>query len=154
MNAPLYRPNVGICVLNKQGRVFVAERQEFPNSWQMPQGGIDEGEDIEAAALRELYEETGIKSVEVIGQLPKPLRYDLPAETQKKLWGGRYKGQEQFWFCVRFWGDDDEINLNISDHIEFIRWQWVDMQTLPDHIVPFKRDVYEIIVAEFKKFTD
>jgi putative (di)nucleoside polyphosphate hydrolase len=150
----LYRPNVGICLINKDGLIFTAERAEFPNSWQMPQGGIDEGEDIHAAALRELYEETGIKNVQILGELSEPLRYELPPETQARLWGGRYKGQEQFWICMKFLGTDDEINLETDDHIEFVRWRWSPIDTLPENIVPFKREVYEIIVREFKKFTD
>ena len=152
-NASLYRPCVGVCLINKDGLIFVGERGDYPNAWQMPQGGIDSGETIEAAAHRELFEETGVKNARIIAIMPDKIRYDLPADLQKKLWGGQFLGQEQNWVAMQFTGNDDEINLNAHDQVEFLRWQWVAIDSLPELIVPFKRAVYEQITAAFKPLT-
>jgi putative (di)nucleoside polyphosphate hydrolase len=122
----------------------------------MPQGGIDHGEDPWPAALRELYEETGIRSVERLGEVGEWLSYDLPRDIVSQAWGGRYRGQTQKWFALRFTGDDGEINILSPDgghDPEFIAWKWEPMASLPDLVVPFKRTVYERVVAEFAKFT-
>lgn len=158
-----YRPCVGILVLNKQNLVWAGRRvlgeklkgtggEGSHGWWQMPQGGIDKGEDPAAAALRELHEETGMTSVEVIGESKDWLTYDLPNELIGVAWKGRYRGQQQKWFAVRFLGDEQEITLIPEDDqhdIEFDAWKWVPMPNLVDMIVPFKRDVYRQVIAEF-----
>ncbi|WFL77228.1 RNA pyrophosphohydrolase [Altererythrobacter arenosus] len=153
MNELGYRACAGFMLANRVGRVFVAQRIDSKNlgAWQMPQGGIDPGENHEEAALRELEEEIGIGAhlVDVIGRMPYPLRYDLPEELIGKLWGGNYRGQEQHWFLGRFKGEDDDINLEAHDPPEFFEWKWVVPEELPDLIVPFKRDVYRALVKEF-----
>ena len=156
-----FRPCVGTMVLNRDGLVFIGRRTEGPEHvdlthvWQMPQGGIDEGEDPYKAALRELYEETNIKSVEKLGEMPGWLTYDIPREIIGEAWGGKYKGQKQKWYALRFTGDDREINITMpggGHHApEFIDWRWASMRDLPDLVVPFKRDIYERVVAEFSK---
>ena len=159
-----YRPCAGIMVLNAQGLVFVGRRAGGPEHvdrdhvWQMPQGGIDEGEDPYKAALRELYEETNIRSVEKLGETPGWLAYDIPREIIGEAWGGKYKGQKQKWFALRFVGEDREINITApggGHHTpEFIDWRWVKMRDLPDLVVPFKRDIYARVVKEFAKFAE
>ena len=153
MNELGYRACAGFMLANRVGQVFVAQRIDSKNlgAWQMPQGGIDPGENHEEAALRELEEETGIGAhlVDVIGRMPYPLRYDLPEELIGKLWGGNYRGQEQHWFLGRFKGEDADINLEAHDPPEFFEWKWVVPEELPDLIVPFKRDVYRALVKEF-----
>ena len=159
-----YRPCAGIMVLNAQGLVFVGRRAGGPEHvdrdhvWQMPQGGIDEGEDSYKAALRELYEETNIKSVKKLGEMPGWLAYDIPREIIGEAWGGKYKGQKQKWFALRFVGEDREINITApggGHHTpEFIDWRWVKMRDLPDLVVPFKRDIYARVVKEFAKFAE
>ena len=118
----------------------------------MPQGGVDDGEDLDAAMLRELAEEVGTRPelVEIVGRLESELFYDLPAELQGKLWGGRYKGQRQSWYLARFTGRDEDIVLDAHEHPEFCEWRWVDPELLPELIVPFKREVYQTIVAGFR----
>jgi putative (di)nucleoside polyphosphate hydrolase len=147
-----YRPCAGLMIANRQGLVFVGQRLDNPGSdaWQMPQGGIDEGETPEEAALRELTEETGIlpDQVDILARSKEEYFYDLPDELQGKLWGGKWRGQRQYWFLIRFKGDDDAINI-ATEHAEFSRWQWADPADLPLMIVPFKRRIYETIVAEF-----
>ncbi|WP_226016810.1 RNA pyrophosphohydrolase [Novosphingobium sp. FKTRR1] len=149
-----YRPCVGVMLVNAAGRVFVGKRidNKEGDAWQMPQGGIDEGEDLHAAALRELYEETGVPAelVSLIAQTPEELLYDLPPELLGKLWKGRYRGQRQFWLLLRFAGADTDINLNAHDPAEFLDWKWVDPEQLPDLIVPFKRRVYRQVLDEFR----
>jgi putative (di)nucleoside polyphosphate hydrolase len=157
-----YRPCVGVTVLNRDGLVFVGRRSEGPEHidethvWQMPQGGIDRGEDPWPAALRELYEETGIRSVERLGEVDDWLSYDIPREIVGAAWGGKYRGQTQKWYALRFIGDDSEINISTpggGDHApEFIAWKWEPMHNLPDLVVPFKRPTYERVVREFMKF--
>ncbi len=146
-----YRPAVGIMLINPARDVWVGKRLDNRyEAWQMPQGGIDDGEDVEAAAFRELYEETGIPadSVEIIARAPHELFYDLPPELTKELWKGRYLGQRQIWFLMRFLGEDKDVDLE-THHPEFGAWKWVPSHTLPDIIVDFKRQLYQDVVAAF-----
>ena len=156
-----YRPCAGIMVLNRDGLVFVGRRSSGPEHidathvWQMPQGGIDEGEDSYKAALRELYEETNIRSVEKLGEVADWLTYDIPRDIVGAAWKGKFRGQKQKWFALRFTGEESEINiLTPADghKPEFIAWRWVKMKELPDLVVPFKRQSYERVVKEFEKF--
>jgi putative (di)nucleoside polyphosphate hydrolase len=149
-----YRPCAGFMLVNSEGLVFVGQRID-PSAhgfWQMPQGGIDKGEDIQDAALRELHEEIGVAAhlVEVIAPASRPLLYDLPPELLGKVWKGKYRGQEQHWFLGRFLGTDADIDLEAHDPPEFNAWKWVAPDQLPELIVPFKREVYETLVAEFR----
>ncbi len=145
-----YRPCVGIMLANDEGRVFVGQRIDNPGpAWQMPQGGIDPGEDPREAALRELWEETGVvaEMVEIEAETAGWIPYDLPPDLAGKLWKGRYRGQEQKWFLMRFRGTDSDVNIATA-HPEFSRWQWMAAADLVDNIVPFKRDVYRAVLAE------
>ncbi len=149
INALPYRPCVGIMLINPAGLVFVGQRiDNLVEAWQMPQGGIDEGEDPQTAAMRELGEEIGTEKAEIIAESAGWLNYDLPVELIPKVWKGRYRGQRQKWFAMRFLGTDADINIETS-HPEFAAWRWVEHHQLPDLIVPFKRDLYQEIVAEF-----
>jgi putative (di)nucleoside polyphosphate hydrolase len=145
-----YRRCVGIMLINRDGRVFVGSRVErdFRNAWQMPQGGIDRGETPRQAALRELHEEVGTSKAEVLAEHSAWLRYDLPAELARRSWRGKFRGQTQKWFAMRFLGEDRDIRLD-AHHQEFEDWKWVAMAELPKLIVPFKRAVYEAVVEEF-----
>jgi putative (di)nucleoside polyphosphate hydrolase len=154
-----YRPCVGVMLLNRDGRVFIGRRIDGPehvdleHSWQMPQGGIDPGEDPWRAALRELREETNIRSVERLGEIAEWLRYDIPRELVGQAWKGKYRGQTQKWYALRFTGPDNEIDVlhPAGGHEpEFFEWRWEPMRNLPDLIIPFKRKVYERVVAEFE----
>ena len=148
-----YRQGVGIMVLDRRGRVFVGRRIDTTaEAWQMPQGGIDDDEDARDAALRELREETGIDKVEVIAESAGWYCYDLPAELVGKVWRGRYRGQRQKWFVMRFEGDDGDIDIR-SAHPEFEAWKWLPMDKLMDSIVPFKRALYKELIAEFGHLT-
>ncbi|MBK6706036.1 MAG: RNA pyrophosphohydrolase [Sphingomonadales bacterium] len=146
-----YRPCAGIMLANRAGLVFVGQRIDNPgDAWQMPQGGIDPGEDPEVAAFRELGEETGLlpDHVDLLARSREEYFYDLPPELQGNIWGGRWRGQRQWWFLMRFKGEDADIN--IETHIpEFSRWKWAEAQDLPKLIVPFKRRIYEGVVTEF-----
>ena len=155
-----YRPCVGMAVFNRDGCVFIGRRADDPEQaegaggrWQMPQGGIDEGEAPIKAAVRELYEETNIRSIAVIAEAPGWITYDLPAERIGKAWNGRFRGQTQKWFAFRFEGDESEIDIRhpAGGHKpEFTAWRWERLEALPSLIVPFKRPVYQQVVAAFR----
>lgn len=158
-----YRSCVGIVVFNAAGKVWAGKRHLRRNDeltgtgklWQLPQGGIDEGENPLAAAYRELWEETGIRSVELLGESEGWLHYDLPDELLGVALHGRYRGQRQKWFAMRFTGEADEIAINPppdGNAVEFEDWDWLALDSLPERIVPFKREVYEAMVAQFQKF--
>jgi putative (di)nucleoside polyphosphate hydrolase len=157
-----YRPNVGIALFNGDGKVLIAHRTRddgpeiiLPDKdWQMPQGGIDAGEDPAGAALRELIEETGMRSVKILGETTGWLRYELPPHLVGKAWGGRYRGQEQKWFAVRFLGEESEIDIEpaTGHKAEFTEWRWVPLSEVVDLIVPFKRDVYVKVAEAFAPF--
>ena len=150
----LYRRGAGIMLLNRDGKVFVAARiDNSEDAWQMPQGGLDEGEEPWPGILRELEEETGIgpELVELVAECPERLRYDLPPEWQVKVWGGKWRGQVQHWFLARFLGSDDDVNLN-TEHPEFRDWKWVEPEQLPELIVPFKRDLYRRLLTDFADY--
>ena len=144
------RLGVGIIVLNKENRVFVGKRKDNPTDrWQMPQGGVDLGENFLEAMKRELKEETGIKSIKIIKEIEKFTQYELPDYLLGKIWKGKYKGQKQKWFIVRFIGKDNEINLN-TGRPEFIEWQWIDVERLTGVIVDFKKKVYQELLPKIK----
>jgi putative (di)nucleoside polyphosphate hydrolase len=156
-----FRPCVGIMVLNREGRVFIGRRTGGPEHvdathvWQMPQGGVDPGEDPWPAALRELHEETNIRSVEKLGEIAEWLSYDIPREIVGEAWKGQYRGQTQKWYALRFVGEEREINIAqpAGGHKpEFLAWRWEEMAKLPALIIPFKRKVYERVVKEFARF--
>jgi len=149
MNELPYRPCVGIMLLNANGHIFTAQRIDMPGAWQMPQGGIDAGENIQEAALRELEEETSIppSAVSVLKQTADWINYDLPEHLLGKAWGGKFRGQKQHWFLMRFEGDESLINLD-TEHPEFNAWKWSNPQELVEEIVFFKRPVYEAVVSE------
>ncbi len=157
-----YRPCVGLAVFNCVGRVFIGRRLDGPehvdaaHAWQMPQGGIDPGEDPWPAAFRELYEETNIRSIEKIGEIKEWLNYDIPREILGRSWRGKYRGQTQKWYALRFTGDESEIDIAhpAGGHDpEFAQWRWEAIENLPRLIVPFKRPVYERVVKEFARFS-
>ena len=146
-----YRSGVGIVVLNKENKVFVARRIDNPkNFWQMPQGGVDKNENFLNAALRELEEETSIKSVELIKELDGLITYDLPDHLLGIIWKGRYKGQTQKWFLMRFVGSDNEINIK-TKHPEFLEWKWVDLKEITELVVSFKLELYKKVQSKVQK---
>jgi putative (di)nucleoside polyphosphate hydrolase len=153
-----YRPNVGAVLFNRDGLVFVARRADIPNAegpaggWQLPQGGIDEGEDPGVAVFRELEEEIGTRKAEVIGEHPDWLTYDLPPDLLGIAWRGRYRGQRQRWFAMRFTGEDGDIRLDLNAHAEFDAWRWVKLSELPSLAVPFKRAIYDVLAESFGRF--
>jgi putative (di)nucleoside polyphosphate hydrolase len=157
-----YRPCVGVMLINRAGRVFIGRRIGGPehvdavHAWQMPQGGVDADEDPYRAALRELYEETNVRSVEKLGEIKGWLKYDIPREIVGQAWKGRYRGQKQKWYALRFTGKDSEIDIahpaGGHHEPEFVEWRWEQAERLPELIVPFKRKVYERVVKEFAKF--
>ncbi len=154
-----YRPCVGAAVFNATGHVFIGRRfadeehTDDNHAWQMPQGGIDKGEDPLTAAIRELYEETSIRSVRVIGEAPDWLSYDIPREVVGRAWKGKYRGQKQKWFAFRFEGEDDEIDVahpGGGHKAEFSAWRWERLERVPELIIPFKRKVYDQVVEAFR----
>jgi putative (di)nucleoside polyphosphate hydrolase len=152
-----YRPCVGVMLFNAQGLVWIGRRFEKQNDdgigkwWQMPQGGIDEGEDVEAAALRELYEETGVKSATVLARSKDWYKYDLPEHLIGTSWNGKYRGQKQIWFALRYEGKDEDISLIVpGQKQEFDQWRWARMDEMLDLIIPFKREVYVEVIKEFR----
>jgi putative (di)nucleoside polyphosphate hydrolase len=153
-----YRPNVGAVLFNRDGRIFVARRADFPNAegpaggWQLPQGGIDETEDPRVAIFRELGEEIGTEKAEIIGEHPDWLQYDLPPELIGRAFGGKYRGQRQRWFALRFTGADADIRLDLDPHPEFDDWRWEDLANLPSLAVGFKRDIYAVLATSFARY--
>jgi putative (di)nucleoside polyphosphate hydrolase len=149
-----YRPGVGIMLLNDKGLVFVGRRINMPTglaAWQMPQGGIDRGETPRQAALRELHEEAGTDKAEILAESQVWHHYDLPPEIAGRMWKGRYRGQRQKWFAMHFTGTDADIDL-ATHHPEFDAWEWVEPERLPELIVPFKRQIYQDVLIEFREF--
>ncbi|SHI46044.1 putative (di)nucleoside polyphosphate hydrolase [Shimia gijangensis] len=147
-----YRPCVGVMLMNSDGHVFVGQRIDNPtDAWQMPQGGVDKGEDPRDAVLRELWEETGVVSdlVTIEAETDDWLPYDLPHELVPRIWKGRYRGQEQKWYLLRYHGTDADVNIK-TEHAEFSQWRWLPSDQLVEKIVPFKRDVYRNVLAAFK----
>lgn len=161
---PMYRPCVGIVLINRDGLVFAGRRRNKAlrehvapgHEWQMPQGGIDRGEEPRAAALRELYEETNVRSVSLLAEAPVWLHYDLPNDIAQEAWKGRYKGQKQKWFALRFEGEDSEIDIDKpaggAHRPEFDAWRWERLERFPDLIIPFKRPVYEEVARVFAPY--
>jgi putative (di)nucleoside polyphosphate hydrolase len=153
-----YRACVGAALFNHAGRVLVARRADLPNAegaaggWQMPQGGMDEGEDPREAVLRELTEEIGTRDARIVGEHPDWLTYDLPPELLGRALGGRYRGQRQRWFALRYEGRDEDIRLDLDPHPEFDAWRWAALGELPSLAVPFKRAIYEVIARSFARF--
>jgi putative (di)nucleoside polyphosphate hydrolase len=150
---PFYRPAVGIMLLNPAGLAFIGRRIDMPAglaAWQMPQGGIDPGETPRQAAFRELAEEVGTDKAEILAETRGWLHYDLPSDIASRMWSGRWRGQRQKWFLMRFTGEDADINP-VTEHPEFDAWEWVEPQRLPDLIVPFKRQLYRDVLAEFRE---
>lgn len=153
-----YRPNVGAVLFDNSGRIFVARRADFPNAegppggWQLPQGGIDADEDPREAVLRELAEEIGTDRAEIIGEHPDWLTYDLPPELLGVALGGRYRGQRQRWFALRFLGADSDIRLDADPHPEFDAWRWAELAELPSLAVGFKRAIYDVLAVSFARF--
>ena len=142
------RHGVGIIILNKENKVFVGKRKDNPvDKWQMPQGGVDEGENYIAAMKRELFEETSIQNIEIIKEIEKIYQYELPENLVGIIWKGKYRGQKQKWFITRFLGDETEINLN-TKHAEFIDWKWIEPKLLPEVIVNFKKNLYLNLLKE------
>lgn len=147
-----YRLNVGAVLLSREGLVFVGKRKGFPDAWQLPQGGVDEGENIRQAVLRELKEEIGTDKAEILAEHPDWLTYDLPPHLLGVAWKGKYRGQKQKWYALRFTGTDADIDLYADDHPEFEDWRWVKLAELPHLAVSFKRDIYEVLARDFASY--
>lgn len=153
-----YRPNVGAALFDQQGRIFVARRAKFPNAegapggWQLPQGGIDPDEDPRRAVLRELAEEIGTDKARILGEHDEWLTYELPPELVGKALGGRYRGQRQRWFALRFEGTDADIRLDLDPHPEFDAWRWAGLAELPSLAVSFKRPIYDVLARSFARY--
>ena len=148
------RLGVGAVVLNKKNQVFVGKRKDNPiDKWQMPQGGVNTGENLIDAMKRELHEETSIQNIKILNEIDGWFEYELPKNLLGKIWKGRYRGQKQKWFVVKFLGNDTEINLQ-TDKPEFIEWRWLDIENLPNVIVDFKRKVYEQLLPKIRNFTN
>ena len=146
------RIGVGAIVLNEKNQVFVGKRKDNPvDKWQMPQGGVNEGEDLTSAMKRELNEETGIQNIKILNEIDGWFEYELPNYLLGKIWRGKFRGQKQKWFIVKFLGNDKEINLE-KDKPEFIEWKWLDIENLPNVIVDFKKKVYEKLLPKIRKF--
>jgi len=144
-----YRKGVGIMLINSNNKIFVGRRIDNTKAWQMPQGGVDDSENLETAAKRELKEETGIFSIKILKQSKKEFVYDLPEELIGKIWNGKFKGQIQTWFLIQFTGKDNEINLK-QKRAEFYEWKWTNIKDLPKIIVPFKKKLYQDVIKEFE----
>ena len=151
---PDHRPNVGVVLFNDRGLVWLGRRARTPEpwNWQFPQGGVDDGEDLLDAARRELEEETGARSADLLGRTEGWIVYDFPAEVAAR--GGRWRGQKQVWFAFRFTGDDSEFRLDGHHQVEFEDWRWAQLDEAPELIVPFKRAAYEQVVAAFRRFAE
>jgi putative (di)nucleoside polyphosphate hydrolase len=148
------RTGVGIAILNSKNKVFVGKRKDNPfDKWQMPQGGVNSNEPLLTAMKRELEEETSIKNIEILSELNQWLEYELPENLIGKIWKGKYRGQKQKWFIVRFTGLESEININTKCP-EFIEWKWIDMNLLPDLIVKFKKHIYKDVLIKLKEYTN
>ena len=148
-----YRQCVGITLFNAQGKVFVGERIDTPGAWQMPQGGIDKGENPKDAFYREMLEEIGTDKAEILSIHDQTLKYDLPDHLLNKLWNGKYRGQEQTWIAARFTGEDSDINITAHHHPEFSNWQWVHLADILGLIVPFKKDTYKEVIKIFRHYS-
>lgn len=154
LNERPYRLCAGIMLINEQKNVFVGQRFDMKTeAWQMPQGGIDEGETPEQAAFRELLEEVGTDKAKIIKAYPQPLDYDLPEHLADKFWGGKYRGQRQYWFLMEFTGTDADINLQ-TEHPEFSEYKWINPQELPHHAIAFKKEIYQTLVEGFSQYLE
>lgn len=151
-----YRPNVGVVLFNRTGRVWLGRRVNTrgPRNWQFPQGGIDPGEDLEAAAARELFEETGVRSAEPLGRVDEWISYDFPPAVMRRGDARGFKGQRQMWLAMRFTGEDGEVNLNAHLPAEFDRWRWASLEETPDLVAPFKRSTYGRVIEAFRKYAE
>ena len=149
------RVGVGAIVINKENKIFVGKRRDHPNNnkWQMPQGGVNDGEDFVSAMKRELEEETSIKSIKILKEIDEWTEYELPNYLLGKIWKGKYRGQKQKWFIVRYLGKDEEVNLK-TKHPEFIEWKWIELEKLPGVIVDFKKKLYESLLPKIKTIID
>ena len=148
-----YRLGVGLVLLNPAGLAFVARRLDTPDAWQFPQGGVDAGEDPETTVMREMKEEIGTDQARILARARQPVAYDLPPEVADSCWKGKYRGQSQVWFCALFTGRDSDVDLATA-HPEFDAWRWCPLAEVPGLIVPFKRALYEAVVAEFQPHAD